>query len=158
MAIIARNCPRIRVLVADINKTQIDKWNSNNLPIFEPGLQEIIELTRNKNLFFTSDVDYAIRESEIIFVSVNTPTKLYGIGAGRAADLKNWELAARNISKVANGSKIVVEKSTLPVRTAHSMNRVLNANDRGLKFEILSNPEFLAEGTAINDLQKPDRV
>jgi UDPglucose 6-dehydrogenase len=158
MAVIAFNCPRIKVIVADINKTQIDRWNSERLPIFEPGLDDIIKKTRGVNLFFTSDVDSAIRESELIFVSVNTPTKVYGIGAGRAANLKNWELAARNIAKVAQGPKIVIEKSTLPVRTAHSMSRVLNSNDRGIHFEILSNPEFLAEGTAIDDLMKPDRV
>jgi UDPglucose 6-dehydrogenase len=146
------------VIVADINKSQIAKWNSDNLPIYEPGLEEIVRKVRGVNLFFSDDVDEAIRESEMIFVSVNTPTKTHGVGAGRAANLKNWELAARNISKVANGPKIVIEKSTLPVRTAHSMKRVLEANERGLKFEILSNPEFLAEGTAVSDLTKPDRV
>ena len=158
MAIIAYHCPNIRVIVADINKKQIEKWNSDDLPIYEPGLDEIVRQVRGKNLFFSADVDEAIRESEMIFVSVNTPTKTHGVGAGRAANLKNWELAARNIAKVANGPKIVIEKSTLPVRTAHSMKRVLEANERGLKFEILSNPEFLAEGTAVSDLTKPDRV
>jgi UDPglucose 6-dehydrogenase len=158
MAIIAHFCPNIKVTVADINAKQISAWNSDELPIYEPGLDEIVKGTRGRNLFFTSDVDAAIRESEMIFVSVNTPTKTCGIGAGRAANLKNWELAARNIAKVADGPKIVIEKSTLPVRTAHSMRRVLNANDRGIKFEILSNPEFLAEGTAINDLKSPDRA
>jgi UDP-glucose 6-dehydrogenase len=160
-AIIAFHCPKIRVIVADINKRQIEKWNSADLsllPIYEPGLDKVVEAVRGKNLFFSDDVDEAIRESEMIFVSVNTPTKTHGVGAGRAANLKNWELAARNISKVANGPKIVIEKSTLPVRTAHSMKRVLEANERGLKFEILSNPEFLAEGTAVSDLTKPDRV
>lgn len=158
MAIIAKHCPRIRVIVADISQRQIEKWNSDNLPIYEPGLDDIVRAVRGKNLFFTSDVDRAIQESEMIFVSVNTPTKTHGVGAGRAANLKNWELAARNISKVANGPKIVIEKSTLPVRTAHSMQRVLNSNERGIHFEILSNPEFLAEGTAISDLTNPDRV
>lgn len=158
MAIIAYHCPRIRVIVADINPEQIAKWNSSKLPIYEPGLDAIVRKVRGVNLFFTSDVDGSIQASDMIFVSVNTPTKLHGVGAGRAANLKNWELAARNISKVANGPKIVIEKSTLPVRTAHSMKRVLEANDRGLKFEILSNPEFLAEGTAVSDLTKPDRV
>jgi len=158
MAIIALHCPTIKVIVADINKTQIEKWNSDHLPIYEPGLDEIVKQVRGKNLFFTHDVDAAIKESEMIFVSVNTPTKTHGLGAGRAANLKNWELAARNISKVADGYKIVIEKSTLPVRTAHSMSRVLNANDRGIKFEILSSPEFLAEGTAVADLKAPDRV
>jgi len=158
MAVIAQNCPEIKVTVCDISKTQIDKWNSDTLPIYEPGLDDVVKQARNKNLFFSTDIDAAIREAELIFVSVNTPTKKYGVGAGRAADLKNWELAARHISKVANGPKIVIEKSTLPVRTAHSMRRVLNANERKIKFEILSNPEFLAEGTAIHDLQLPDRV
>jgi UDPglucose 6-dehydrogenase len=158
MAIIALHCPHIKVIVADINKKQIDKWNSDVLPIYEPGLEEVVKTARGRNLFFTSDVDAAVKESEMIFVSVNTPTKTHGLGAGRAANLKNWELAARNIAKVADGPKIVIEKSTLPVRTAHSMSRVLNANDRGIKFEILSNPEFLAEGTAVQDLKKPDRV
>ena len=158
MAIIALHCPHIKVIVADINKRQIERWNSDVLPIYEPGLDDVVKATRGKNLFFTADVDAAIKESEMIFVSVNTPTKTHGLGAGRAANLKNWELAARNIAKVADGPKIVIEKSTLPVRTAHSMSRVLNANDRGIKFEILSSPEFLAEGTAVADLKKPDRV
>jgi len=158
MAIIADHCPNIRVIVADISQKHIERWNSNDLPIYEPGLFEIIEKVRNKNLFFTHDVDQVIRDSEMIFVSVNTPTKTAGVGAGKAANLKNWELAARNIAKVAQGPKIVIEKSTLPVRTAHSMRRVLNANDRGIQFEILSSPEFLAEGTAISDLHNPDRV
>ena len=158
MAVIAYMAPDVRVIVCDISQQQIDRWNSNKLPIYEPGLEEIILKSRGKNLYFTTNVDAAICASELIFVSVNTPTKLHGIGAGRAANLKNWELAARNIAKIANSSKIVVEKSTLPVRTAHSMRRVLNANDRGIKFEILSNPEFLAEGTAIDDLLKPDRI
>lgn len=158
MAVIAKNCPNIKVIVCDINPAQIAKWNSQNLPIFEPGLKDYVDAVINKNLFFTTDLDSAIKEAEIIFVSVNTPTKKNGIGAGRAADLKNWELAARHIAKVSNGAKIVVEKSTLPVRTAHSMKVVLEANEKGFKYQILSNPEFLAEGTAMTDLQMPDRV
>lgn len=158
MAMIAYKCPNIKVVVVDLNQKRIDAWNSSELPIYEPGLTEVVEKVRGKNLFFTTDVDAAIQEAEIIFVSVNTPTKTTGIGAGRAADLKYWELAARHIAKVANGPKIVVEKSTLPVRTAHSMARVLHANESGNTFQILSNPEFLAEGTAIDDLDKPDRV
>lgn len=137
------------IIVVDINKTQIEKWNSDHLPIYEPKLDDLVRKVRNVNLFFSTEVDRAIQESDMIFVSVNTPTKLHGIGAGRAANLKNWELAARNIAKVSNGPKIVIEKSTLPVRTAHSMKRVLEANDRNIKFEILSNPEFLAEGNKI---------
>jgi UDPglucose 6-dehydrogenase len=158
MAVIAKNCPNIKVIVCDINPNQIAKWNSDNLPIFEPGLKDYVLAARGKNLFFTTDLDASIQEAEIIYVSVNTPTKKNGIGAGRAADLKNWELAARHIAKVSNGPKIVVEKSTLPVRTAHSMKVVLEANERGIKYQILSNPEFLAEGTAMTDLQAPDRV
>lgn len=158
MAVIAKNCPRVKVIVCDINPKQIDRWNSDHLPIYEPGLDEYVHAVRGKNLFFTTDLDTAIQEASMIFVSVNTPTKTFGIGAGRAANLKNWELAARHIAKVANGPKIVIEKSTLPVRTAHSMKLVLEANEKGNKFEILSNPEFLAEGTAISDLQTPDRV
>ncbi len=158
MAMIARKCPDIRVTVVDINAERIAAWNSSDLPVYEPGLQEVVEACRGKNLFFSTDVDEAIRAADIIFVSVNTPTKTYGVGAGRAADLRYLELCARRIAEVANGDKIVVEKSTLPVRTAESLKRVLNANSHGHHFEILSNPEFLAEGTAIQDLESPDRV
>lgn len=158
MATIAANCPNIKVTVCDINPKQIERWNSDKLPIYEPGLDEVVMKVRGKNLFFTTDLDTAIKESGMIFVSVNTPTKYFGIGAGRAANLKNWELAARHIAKVADSPKIVIEKSTLPVRTAHSMKVVLEANEKGIKYEILSNPEFLAEGTAMDDLQNPDRV
>jgi len=158
MGMIALKCPSVKVIVADINPKQIERWNSDKLPIYEPGLDEIIKSCRGRNLFFTSDVTQAILDSDMIFVSVNTPTKKYGMGAGKAADLKNWELAARHIASVANGNKIVIEKSTLPVRTAHSMLRVLHANERGVEFSVLSNPEFLAEGTAIRDLSQPDRV
>lgn len=158
MATIAKFCPDVKVHVVDINPKQVARWNSDKLPIYEPGLDECVKQVRGKNLFFSTKINEAICECEIIFVSVNTPTKTYGIGAGRAADLKNWELAARNIAKVANGPKIIVEKSTLPVRTAHSMRKVLEANERKIKFEVLSNPEFLAEGTAMSDLAKPDRV
>jgi UDPglucose 6-dehydrogenase len=158
MAVIAKNCPDVKVIVCDINAKQIEKWKSDNLPIYEPGLDDVVREVRGKNLFFSTDIDAAIKECELIFVSVNTPTKKYGIGAGRAANLKNWELAARHISQVADGPKVVIEKSTLPVRTAHSMKKVLNANERGIEFEVLSNPEFLAEGTAIKDLMMPDRV
>lgn len=158
MAMIALKCPTVRVIVADINERQIARWNSDRLPIYEPGLDDVVKTCRGRNLEFTSDCDQAVRDGDMIFVSVNTPTKKYGVGKGKAADLKNWELAARHIAKVANGPKVVIEKSTLPVRTAHSMMRVLHANDRGIRFSVLSNPEFLAEGTAIRDLSKPDRV
>jgi UDPglucose 6-dehydrogenase len=158
MAMIAAQCPDIRVLVVDIDHTRIAAWNSDQLPIYEPGLQQILNAARGRNLFFSTDIDQAICQSDIIFVSVNTPTKTYGVGAGAASDLTYVELCARRIAGVANGPKIVVEKSTLPVRTAESLKRVLHANSRGLQFEILSNPEFLAEGTAVSDLKAPDRV
>ena len=147
------------VTVVDISQRQIDAWNSDDLPIFEPGLYEIVMECRGRNLFFSTDVDTAIIEADIIFVSVNTPTKLTGIGAGRAANIKNCELCARTIAEKATSNKIVVEKSTVPVRTADSMRRILNANSSsGLKHQILSNPEFLAEGTAMQDLLTPSRV
>jgi UDPglucose 6-dehydrogenase len=158
MAVMALKCPTVKVIVCDINQKRIDAWNSEKLPIYEPGLKEVIEGARGRNLFFTTDATSAINEASMIFVSVPTPTKKFGTGAGKAADLKYWELAARQIASTANSYKVVVEKSTLPVRTAHSMARVLHANERGIKFDVLSNPEFLAEGTAIRDLMQPDRV
>ncbi len=158
MAMIAHKCPEHLVTVVDTNAERIDAWNKGPLPIYEPGLLEIVEGCRGKNLFFSTNITKTIQEAEIIFVSVNTPTKANGIGAGKAADLKYIELCARQIAEVANSDKIVVEKSTLPVRTAESLSRVLKSNGRGHHFEILSNPEFLAEGTAIQDLENPDRV
>ncbi|GMH66671.1 hypothetical protein TrVE_jg7866 [Triparma verrucosa] len=158
MAVIAANCPEIRVTVVDLNAAQIAAWNSSNLPIYEPGLQAVVESCRGKNLFFSTDIEKEIEEADIVFISVNTPTKTQGIGAGRAANIKNCELCARTIAKVSTSNKIVVEKSTVPVRTADAVRRVLACNDKGLTFQVLSNPEFLAEGTAIDDLQKPSRV
>lgn len=160
MAVLADQCmnKEVTVYVGDLNKSLVDAWNSDNLPIYEPGLDEVVKRCRGKNLFFTTEIDKYIQECEIIFVSVNTPTKTSGMGAGRAANIKNCELAARNIAQVAKTPKIVVEKSTVPVRTAESMGRVLAANGHGLKHQILSNPEFLAEGTAVQDLLKPGRV
>ena len=158
MAIIAQKCPHIEVTVVDINEDRIAEWNSDQLPVYEPGLDAVVQECRGKNLFFSADVDKAIVESDMIFLSVNTPTKTYGIGAGRAADLRYVENCARQIAKVAQGDKIVVEKSTLPVRTAESIKQILTANAKGRNFQILSNPEFLAEGTAIQDLESPDRV
>ncbi|NNE77892.1 MAG: nucleotide sugar dehydrogenase, partial [Pricia sp.] len=161
MSVIASQCPEIEVTVVDINQERIDQWNDSNLdklPIYEPGLKEIVEKTRGKNLFFSTEVDKAIDESQLIFISVNTPTKTYGKGKGQAADLKYVELCARNIAKVAKDDKIVVEKSTLPVRTASAIKSILDNTGNGVNFEILSNPEFLAEGTAIEDLLKADRV
>ncbi|MEN8862332.1 MAG: UDP-glucose 6-dehydrogenase [Lentimonas sp.] len=158
MAMIAHKCKDHTVTVVDISESRIDAWNSNELPVFEPGLDEIVQANRGTNLFFSTDVDTAIKESEIIFLSVNTPTKTYGVGAGRAADLRYVEKCARKIAEVSVEGKIVVEKSTLPVRTAESVKRILEANCNGRKFQILSNPEFLAEGTAMEDLEAPDRV
>jgi len=158
MAMIACKCPRYKVVVVDINKDRIKAWNSSSLPIFEPGLDAIVKKSRGKNLFFSTEIEKGIEESEIIFVSVNTPTKTFGQGAGRAADLQYWEKTAREILAHSQGSKIVVEKSTLPVRTASAMERILNENSKGMHFEVVSNPEFLAEGTAVKDLENPDRV
>ena len=161
MAVIAQKCPDINISVVDINEKRISDWNGSdlkNLPVFEPGLATIIKETRGKNLFFSTEVDKAIKEAEIIFISVNTPTKSYGMGKGMAADLKWIELCARQIARVSKGDKIVVEKSTLPVRTAATLGSILKSTGNGTKFTILSNPEFLAEGTAIQDLLNPDRV
>lgn len=158
MAMIAHKCEALTVTVVDINEARIAAWNSDNLPIYEPGLDEIVKAARGKRLFFSTDVDTAIREADMIFMSVNTPTKTYGVGAGRAADLRYIEKCARKIAEVSEGDKIVVEKSTLPVRTAESIKTILQSNAKGRNFQILSNPEFLAEGTAIADLENPDRV
>jgi len=161
MAVIAQKCPDIKVTVVDINPQRIAAWNDddlNNLPIYEPGLKEVVAEARGRNLFFSTDIDAAIDAAEMIFISVNTPTKTYGVGKGMAADLKYVELCARQIARVAKTSKIVVEKSTLPVRTAQSIRTILTAEGNGVNFQVLSNPEFLAEGTAVADLHKPDRV
>jgi len=154
-------CPHITVTIVDLNQARVDAWNSPDfaLPIYEPGLVEVVKQARGRNLFFTTEVDKAIQEADLIFVSVNTPTKKSGVGAGFAADLNYVELATRRIAAVATTSKIVVEKSTVPCRTAESMRTILEANCKpGCRFDILSNPEFLAEGTAIPDLLNPDRV
>jgi len=158
MAMIAHKCPHYKVTVVDINPTRIAEWNSNNLPIYEPGLDSIVISTRGKNLFFTTDIERGIKEAEIIFVSVNTPVKTFGAGAGMAADLQYWEKTARQILECSESSKIIVEKSTFPVRTAFAMERILSLNENNIHFDVLSNPEFLAEGTAIKDLEYPDRV
>lgn len=158
MAMIADKCPQYRIVVVDIDKERIKAWNNNHLPIFEPRLDELVSRTRGRNLFFTTEIEKGIQESQIIFVSVNTPTKTFGQGAGRAADLQYWEKTARQILTNASDNKVVVEKSTLPVRTAGAMERILNENSKGIHFEVVSNPEFLAEGTAIRDLENPDRV
>lgn len=161
MAVLALKNPEIKITVVDVNQERINAWNDTNLdllPVYEPGLAEIIAKTRNVNLFFSTDVDQAIDDAEMIFISVNTPTKTYGAGKGMAADLKYIELCARQIARVATSPKIVVEKSTLPVRTASTIKTILKNSENNVAFEILSNPEFLAEGTAISDLLNPDRV
>ncbi len=158
MAVIAHNCPHCQVVVVDIDEKRIEAWNSSKLPVYEPGLKEVVTETRGRNLFFSTDISENIDRADIIFVSVNTPLKTYGHGAGIAPDLRYWESTARQIVQASKDSKIVVEKSTVPVWTAAAMERILNANSRGIRFVVLSNPEFLAEGSAIGDMQKPDRV
>lgn len=158
MAMIALKAPSIEVRVVDMNAARIAAWNSDTLPIYEPGLDDVVRQTRGRNLFFSTDVVGGIKAADIIFVAVNTPTKNYGVGAGRAADLRFIESVARTIAEHANGPKIIVEKSTIPVKTAETIKDILAANSRGHKFEVLSNPEFLAEGTAVADLIAPDRV
>lgn len=158
MAVIAQKAPNIRVTVVDMNQKRIDAWNSDVLPIYEPGLDEVVRESRGRNLFFSTDVAGEINAADIVFVAVNTPTKTYGVGAGRAADLRYIESVARTIAEVATSGKIIVEKSTIPVKTAETIQKILAANTRGLEFQVLSNPEFLAEGTAVPDLHRPDRV
>jgi UDPglucose 6-dehydrogenase len=158
MAMVALKCPNYRVTCVDINPARVAAWNSEELPIFEPGLDSIIAQTRGKNLFFSTDIEPEIARADIIFVSVNTPTKTYGEGAGMAADLKYWEKTARQILCCSAAPKIIVEKSTVPVRTAQAMERILGSSGAGVRHEVLSNPEFLAEGTAMRDLEFPDRV
>ena len=160
MAVIALKCPYLNITVIDNNKKKIQQWNGpiDNLPVYEPGLSEIIQEVRNKNLFFSTEIQESINDADIIFIAVNTPTKVKGKGAGMAADLKYVESSAKTIAKFSKTNKIIVEKSTLPVRTAEKIKEILNKNNSKVKFEVLSNPEFLAEGTAIQDLFKSDRV
>jgi len=161
MSVVAKQCPNIQITIVDVNEARINAWNDENLenlPVYEPGLAEIVAEARGRNLFFSTDVEKAIDEADMIFISVNTPTKTYGKGKGMAADLKYIELCARQIAAVAKTDKIVVEKSTLPVRTAAALKSILDNTGNGVNFHILSNPEFLAEGTAIQDLLQPDRV
>ncbi|MCS4166225.1 nucleotide sugar dehydrogenase [Sphingobacterium sp. BIGb0116] len=161
MSVIAQMNPAIQVTVVDLNQQRIDAWNSEDLsllPIYEPGLDAVVGEARGRNLFFSTNVEAAIDEADMIFISVNTPTKTYGKGKGQAADLKYIELCARQIARVAQGDKIIVEKSTLPVRTAAALKSILDDTGNGVNFAILSNPEFLAEGTAVADLHHPDRV
>mmetsp|Transcript_14537 Transcript_14537/g.36686 ORF Transcript_14537/g.36686 Transcript_14537/m.36686 type:complete len:483 (+) Transcript_14537:147-1595(+) len=160
MAMIAHKCKGIEVTVLDINAERIAAWNSDQLPIYEPGLEEVVFAARGKTLFFSTECEKVIAESDVVFISVNTPTKTRGVGAGYAADMTYWESAARMIARVSHSPKIIVEKSTVPVKTAQAVEKVLSQNilNPGASFDILSNPEFLAEGTAIKDLDKPDRV
>ena len=158
MAVIAQKAPHIRVTVVDLNQSRIDAWNSDTLPIYEPGMEEVVRESRGRNLFFSTAVADEINAADIIFVAVNTPTKTYGVGAGKAADLRFIESVARTIAEVATSNKIIVEKSTIPVKTAETIKSILAANTKGLQFQVLSNPEFLAEGTAVADLHNPDRV
>ena len=161
MSVIALKSPEIKVTVVDLNAARIAAWNDEDLeklPVYEPGLAEVVGQARGKNLFFSTDVDAAIAAADMIFIAVNTPTKTYGEGKGMAADLKFVELCARQIAEVATTDKIIVEKSTLPVRTAETLQTILDSNGNGVHFEVLSNPEFLAEGTAIDDLLNADRV
>nr|XP_054756670.1 UDP-glucose 6-dehydrogenase-like [Lytechinus pictus] len=160
-SVIALKCPEVTVTVVDLSQARVDAWNSSDfkLPIYEPSLEKVVRECRGKNLFFSTNIDTAIQEADLIFISVNTPTKTFGLGKGRAADLKYIEAAARRIAEVATSNKIVVEKSTVPVKAAQSIQRILMANTKpGCRFEVLSNPEFLAEGSAIKDLLQPDRV
>src|SRR5690554_1218507 len=161
MSVIAQKNPEINVTVVDLNTERIAAWNDSDLtklPIYEPGLDKVVAEARGRNLFFSTDVEQAIDQADMIFISVNTPTKTYGKGKGQAADLKFIELCASQIAAVAKNDKIVVEKSTLPVRTAEALKSILHNTGNGVNFHILSNPEFLAEGTAVADLQNPDRV
>ena len=158
MAMIAAKCPDIRVEVVDLNQARIDAWNSDTLPVYEPGLDDVVKSARGRNLFFTTGVHDAVRGADIVFVSVNTPTKTFGVGAGRAADVRFIEAVARMIAEVADEPKIIVEKSTIPVKTAETILTILSASGKKLDHQVLSNPEFLAEGTAVEDLQSPDRI
>lgn len=161
MSVLAYKCPDIKVTVVDLNENRINQWNDKDvtkIPIYEPGLSDVVAEARGRNLFFSTDVETAIKEADMIFISVNTPTKTYGSGKGMAADLKYIELAARQIAQLSTSDKIIVEKSTLPVRTASAIKDILDNTGNGVKFQILSNPEFLAEGTAVTDLLNPDRV
>jgi UDPglucose 6-dehydrogenase len=158
MTMIADKCPDYKITIVDINKEKISAWQTDNLPIYEPGLLAVVKRVRGKNLFFSTDIPKEINEADIIFVSVNTPTKTFGEGKGKASDLQFIEKTAHSIVEASDSNKIVVEKSTLPVKTAEALEKILNSNDKGIHFDVVSNPEFLAEGTAMRDLENPDRV
>lgn len=158
MAMIAAKCPHIRVDVVDLNAERIAAWNSDHLPVYEPGLDELVVHARGRNLFFSTAVRECVHDADIIFVSVNTPTKTFGVGAHKAADLRFVESVARTIAEVADSPKIIVEKSTIPVRTAEAIKMILASSEKAVQHQVLSNPEFLAEGTAVADLSNPDRI
>ena len=158
MSVVAQKCPHLNVTIVDLNQYRIDAWNSDSLPIYEPGLEAVVQEARGRNLFFSTEIEANIAKADMVFVSVNTPTKTFGKGAGVAANLEFIEKCARTIRKNATKDLIVVEKSTLPVRTAETLEKILHSDDSKYHFEILSNPEFLAEGTAVTDLHDPDRV
>ena len=161
MAVMAQQCKDLKIEIVDLEQKKISLWNDKNLenlPVFEPGLSEIVNECRDKNLFFSTNVKEAIESSDMIFIAVNTPTKSSGIGAGEASDLRFVESCARDIALYAKGNTIVVEKSTIPVKTADIINEILNSFPNDKEFQILSNPEFLSEGTAIKDLLNPNRV
>ena len=168
MAVFAKNCPDIQIKVVDINSSKIDSWNSEDfseIPVYEPKLEDVLKKCRDKNLFFTNDIESSIAEADMIFLSVNTPTKEKGVGAGKAVDLKWVEASARQVAEFSESHTIVVEKSTLPVRTASTIKKILESSQKLYKnnkskktFSVLSNPEFLSEGNAISDLENPDRV
>ncbi|OMJ85835.1 hypothetical protein SteCoe_12746 [Stentor coeruleus] len=161
MAVFASKCPDIHFTVLDIDSSKIDQWNSNNLPIYEPNLYEIIQPVRGQNLFFSTNIIEEIEAADMIFFSLPTPTKKQGLGAGSACDLSYFEQAVRNVATILTkykGFKIIVEKSTVPVRTAEMVKEILTCNCKELEFSVLSNPEFLAEGSAVNDLLFPNRV
>lgn len=160
MSVIALKCPHINITLVDANPERIKAWNGpiDNLPIYEPGLADIIEEVRGRNLFFSNDITSNIKKAEMIFIAVNTPTKTEGDGVGMAADLRYIEACAKDIAKFSKSDKIVVEKSTVPIRTAEKIKEILEQNSSGAHFEILSNPEFLAEGTAVSDMKSPDQL
>uniref|UniRef100_A0A6C0BLB4 UDP-glucose 6-dehydrogenase n=1 Tax=viral metagenome TaxID=1070528 RepID=A0A6C0BLB4_9ZZZZ len=158
MAVCAEHCPEYRFICVDQNPQLIQQWMSEHLPIYEPGLDEVIHQVRDRNLFFTTDAETAIQQADVIFISVCTPTKTCGLGANRACDLSYFEKAAEQIRDISHKSVIVVEKSTVPIGTGSHLLSILNHNRNGIIYDVVSNPEFLAEGTAINDLEHPHRV
>ncbi|GAO16388.1 uncharacterized protein UV8b_00253 [Ustilaginoidea virens] len=185
-AVIAFENPTIKVTVVDRDRVRIRRWNSRHPPIYEPGLHDIVRVARDgtrdftfpnqdaseseappgqtlvasrpANLFFTTDVAKSIAEADVVLVAVNTPTKERGVGAGSATDMTAFEAVTAVVAEHAREGAIIVEKSTVPCRTAQLVADTLSMHRPGVHFEILSNPEFLAAGTAVNDLLYPDRI